>query len=207
MTCRIPILFPVILLFLSCQPAANKDKQEKPVKDYQKQRSRSSHEDTISIDSDVFIIGDKTKIAADSISYVGVRFKPYIRFSDFEVPIENDKEKASIKFSSNPSARMFKTRIREGYKDGVNFGGHYCFVEWGCGSPCHESVIVDVKTGIVYDGPSTAYGYDFKKGSRMVIGSPPGSDGFYLGGTSEVPSIYIWNEHKKNFEERLPLYR
>jgi|SRR6185503_16945701 len=170
-------------------------------------KSGDSKEDTISIDSDVFIIGDKTKIATDSISHVGIRFKPYIRFSDFEVSIESDSAKAPIKFSSNPMARMFRTRVREGYKNGINFGGHYCFIEWGCGSPCHESAIVDVNTGIVYDGPATAYGYDFKKGSRMVIGSPPGTDGFYLAGTTEAPSIFIWNENRKKFEERSPLYR
>jgi hypothetical protein len=170
-------------------------------------KSHASHEDTISIDSDVFIVGNKSKIASDCISYVGVRFKPYIRFSDFEVPIERSHTKAAIKFSCNSMARLFKSRIKEGYKNGVNFGGHYCFIQWGCGSPCHESVIVDVNTGIVYDGPSTALGYDFKRGSRLVIGSPPGPDGFYLEGTSEVPTIYIWNEQKRKFEERSPLYR
>jgi hypothetical protein len=202
----IHLLLSVLLLF-SCKQPTNIEKQPKWALGTTTAKLHSSHEDTISIDSDVFIIGNRFKIATDSISYVGVRFKPYIRFSDFEVQIERNHTKAPIKFSSNPTARMFKTRIREGYQDGVNFGGHYCFIEWGCGSPCHESAIVDINTGIVYDGPSTAYGYDFKKGSRMIVGSPPGSDGFYLAGTSEVPSIYIWNESKKKFEERSPLYR
>jgi hypothetical protein len=122
-------LLSVILFLVSCKQATNNEKQPKPVIETVAPKSHASHEDTISIASDVFIIGDKSKIATDSISYVGVRFKPYIRFSDFEVPVERNHTKEPIKFSSNPMARLFKTRIREGYKDGVNFGGHYCFIE------------------------------------------------------------------------------
>ena len=204
---RTLLFLSAIMLFLSCKPVNNNSKQQIHVNDTSSAKSQTSDEDTIPIDSDVFIIGDKKKIAVDSITNVGIKFKPYIHFSDFEAPIESVQAKAPINFSSNPMARQFRTAIRKGYKNGINFGGHYCLIEWGCGSPCHDCVLVDVKTGIVYNGVSTAYGYDFKKESRMIIGSPPGTDGFYLAGTSEVPSIFIWNEQKKKFEERLPLYR
>lgn len=207
MTNRHLLYITAVLLFLSCKPVNNNIKQQEHVTDTCITKSKTSDEDTISIDSEVFIIGDKSKIAVNAITNVGIKFKPYIRFSDFEVPIEHEQVKAPIKFSSNPMARQFRTAIREGYKNGINFGGHYCLIEWGCGSPCHDCVLVDVKTGIVYDGVSTGYGYDFKKGSRMLIGSPPGTDGFYLAGTTEVPEIYIWNEQKKTFEERTPLYQ
>lgn len=84
----------------------------------------------------------------------------------------------------------------------MNFGGHYCFVEWGCGSPCQTSALVDLKTGVVYDGVDAALGYEFRKDSRMLIVNPPDSTGFYLNCPYCEPLIYVWNEKSKKFEQR-----
>ncbi len=84
----------------------------------------------------------------------------------------------------------------------MNFGGHYVFVEWGCGSPCKSSALVDVNTGIVYDGVPGSYGYDFNKNSRMIIVNPPDSDGFYLNCAGCEPEVYTWNEANKKFIQR-----
>ena len=71
------------------------------------------------------------------------------RFEDYAVR-ENYKGKvASIKLTS-PSAQMFRTRLRENAKTGMNFAGHYIVATWGCGSDCHSVAIIDAKTGKVY---------------------------------------------------------
>ncbi|MGN6215112.1 hypothetical protein [Parafilimonas sp.] len=86
----------------------------------------------------------------------------------------------------------------------MNFGGHYCFVWWGCGSPCKASAIIDLENGKVYDGPASALGYDFKKNSTMIMINPADSTGFYNDCAYCHPEIWLWNEKQKKFEQRLP---
>jgi hypothetical protein len=54
---------------------------------------------------------------------------------------------------ATPLDRKFRTVIREGVAEGVNFAGHYILVDWGCGTGCNQFVIVNAKTGTVYDPP------------------------------------------------------
>jgi len=79
----------------------------------------------------------------------------------------------------------------------LNFGGHYCFVWWGCGSPCKASAIIDLENGKVYDGPASALGYDFKKNSTMIMINPADSTGFYNDCAYCHPEIWLWNEKQK----------
>jgi hypothetical protein len=44
---------------------------------------------------------------------------------------------------------MFRTRIREGAKEPVEFAGHYTVPRWGCGTLCNAFVIVDSISGSV----------------------------------------------------------
>jgi len=168
-----------------------------------RKQDTSFREDTIYIDSDVFVLGNKYSSDIKRITYVGVKFKPHIFFTDFSVTPVGNQIKAPIKYSSNILARQFKTRITTTYKESnVNFGGHYIFVEWGCGSPCQMSALVDVETGIVYDGVSAGSGYEFKRNSRMLIVNPTDSGEFYLNLPCCEPEIHVWNEKNKKFIQR-----
>jgi hypothetical protein len=141
---------------------------------------------------------DKIRIYGDSlngrqlINYCSVKFEPYYSFIDFKTPLYKGQI-ALIKYNSNRTARQFKTRISQTYKEeGLNFSGHYCFVYWGCGSPCQESAIVDLVDGKVYDGPSATQGYEYRADSRMVILNPPDSAGFYRDNVDWMrPGIWI----------------
>jgi len=79
---------------------------------------------------------------------------------------------------------------------GLNFAGHYCFAYWGCGSPCQMSAVVDLKTGLVYDGPSAGYGYQFKRNSRLLVVNPDDPHTGCAGCTTEY---WIWDDHHKKF--------
>ena len=76
-------------------------------------------------------------------------------FDDYKVTVIKDSKKAKINYSSNPTAKEFKTEIAETYKDGkIDFAGHYITMIWSCGSnACTAGVMVDVLTGKVYDLP------------------------------------------------------
>jgi len=151
----------------------------------------------------VKIFGDTT-IEKEKIYLTSIKFEPYISFEDFQVA-KIDSAKADLNLSSNKNANRFRTRIRDAYKaDTVNFAGHYTFAWWGCGSPCQSGVIIDRRTGQIYDAPSAALGYDFRPDSRMLIVNTPDSLGFYDDCFYCKPVIYILDEKTKKFIERLP---
>ena len=110
---------------------------------------------------------------------------------------------ARVNFKSNPTARVYRTRISKEYKqNGVNFAGHYSFAYWGCGSPCTGCAIVDVKTGEVYLGPDSGFGYDFVKESKLLIVNPKdtvSNSGQNLWDVVYQEEIWVWREKTKEF--------
>lgn len=67
--------------------------------------------------------------------------------------------------------RQFRTIIEDAVKQGPNFAGHFRLVEWGCGTGCLSIAVVDVASGLVYDGP---FGR-LPRGS-IYLGPPPDPD-------------------------------
>jgi hypothetical protein len=117
-------------------------------------------------------------------------------FDDYKVKVSSTQPKP-IKFSGNRDARMFRTRLREARKDGVNFAGHFIFATWGCGTSCLQGAIINTKTGVVYFpkelggmsfGPSTAdiagEPLQYKKDSKLfILIGTAGNSKDYTGGT------------------------
>ena len=108
---------------------------------------------------------------------------------------------APLDYNSNPTAKRFKTRITNEYKRGTNFAWRYTFVNWGCGSPCKASAIVDSRTGKVYDGPSATLGYSFQKDSRLIIVNPKEMIGSLGDCAWCKEEMWVWDEDKKTFEK------
>ncbi|MCF6142368.1 hypothetical protein L1S34_13810 [Flavobacterium sp. K77] len=159
--------------------------------------------DTILNEGSVIIYGDTT-IQKDKIKEVLIKFEPYITFDDFKVSIENVKAKLDL--NSHDLGKQFRTAIRESYNDNENlFAGHYIFATWGCGSPCQMNVLIDRRTGKIYDAPDSSVGSEFKKDSRMLIINPPEEGNYYYNGCIYCkPEIYILNEITKKFEKKEP---
>lgn len=159
--------------------------------------------DEIYNEDGIIIYGDST-IDMNKISNIGKKFEPYISFNDFKVEIENGK-KAVLDLNSNELGQEYRTMIRNDYKNKETlFAGHYTFAGWGCGSPCQMSVIIDNRTGKIYDSPTASKGYDYKINSRMLIINPPDSLGYYDNCGYCIPEIYILNEKTKKFEQKKP---
>lgn len=49
--------------------------------------------------------------------------------------------------------RAYRTRIRNGLKEGPNFAGHFSVIQIGCGMLCTFVYIADNKTGQIFDFP------------------------------------------------------
>jgi hypothetical protein len=128
-----------------------------------------------------------------------------VSFNDFEVSEVDNKRYANLDLKSNKYANSFRTRLRDGYAaDTTNFAGHYTFVIWGCGTECQMSMIIDRRTGKIYDSPEASCGYDFTADSRMLIVNPPDTSGSYSDDNfiNCKPTIFIFDEQTKTFDER-----
>ncbi len=49
--------------------------------------------------------------------------------------------------------RLFRTRIRDGLKEGPNFAGEYRVIQYGCGTGCSDVVIASNRTGQAFNFP------------------------------------------------------
>jgi len=74
------------------------------------------------------------------------------RFTDYPVK-EVYRGRVAPVILDTRRARMFRSRLREDSRAGVNFAGHYTVVSWGCGTGCAQVAVVDAKTGRVYWPP------------------------------------------------------
>jgi len=69
---------------------------------------------------------------------------------------------------ATPLDRKYRTVINESVAKGVNFAGQYVVAVWGCGTGCQKFVIVDAKTGTVYDPPFDEVDYHNPPGEPEV---------------------------------------
>jgi hypothetical protein len=70
-------------------------------------------------------------------------------------------------------ARRYRSAITSGAAVGVNFGGRYTIVGWGCGASCLEWALVDRRTGAVRFDPQ----YRVVSTARVADDtSPPGAN-------------------------------
>lgn len=79
---------------------------------------------------------------------------------------------APVDLDSNQFGRTMRTVITEEAKSGPNFANRFTFVEWGCGSGCQNSVVIDTTTGKIFDGVGAMSGYDFRPDSNLLIVNP-----------------------------------
>ncbi|MCX6220021.1 MAG: hypothetical protein NTZ69_03440 [Bacteroidia bacterium] len=126
-------------------------------------------------------------------------------YSNFPVKLEK-KEAGKVNLSSHPKANNYRTNLKNALKNNeVNFAGKYIIAQWGCGTCCTETVIIDAKTGNVFF-PVELQGVlagglamgdhdmvEYKKDSRLlVIYGYAGSDDE---SSKESPlgiSYYLW---------------
>lgn len=82
-------------------------------------------------------------------------------FASYPAVVQGGKH-APLRWSADPDARMFKTRLLEWNRMPVNFAGHYILATWGCGAECVQFMVIDVKTGNVFhpDSLTSVAGYN-----------------------------------------------
>jgi hypothetical protein len=178
------IIFAILILLTSCSQV------DTPTKSIQIQQTSivEKTKDTLFKDSRLIIVKNPNSI--DTF----VKYMSLIDDTAYYVKPVDIKKKMPLDFAKYKFKKMFITATKEDVaENGVNFAGQYCIASWGCGSPCHLSAIVDLMTGKVYTGPESAFGYRFKKDSKIIIVDPPDSLGWYqLNRFCGQPKEYIW---------------
>ncbi|OJW49161.1 MAG: hypothetical protein BGO67_11425 [Alphaproteobacteria bacterium 41-28] len=96
-------------------------------------------------------------------------------FSQFPVSKEEmlKGKPAPIKLSSYEGAKTYKTKLKEGAKEGPNFAGHYTIVSFGCGTQCQDNWLIDAKTGQILNRFSSTVGIKQQIDSALLIINPP----------------------------------
>ncbi|HRH59366.1 MAG TPA: hypothetical protein PL045_02290 [Chitinophagaceae bacterium] len=188
-----PILLPILLLtFISCNHHESKLFNPPPFQftDTPVTSSKPYKEDTLCKNKDTIII--QTPHTIDTL----LKFNSSINKKKYFVTAEKIQLQEKLDFSNYEYKKKYITVTKEGVqKQGVNFAGHFCFVYWGCGSPCKLSAVVDMKTGIVYNGVPSSIGYAFEKNSKVIVVNPPDSSGWYNKNTPHhIPTQYVWTD-------------
>jgi len=86
------------------------------------------------------------------------------RFAAYQVPVPRTADSPKLDLRSSPTARMYRTLLRQEAYKGPNFAGHYRVAIWGCGTSCAMFAVVNLKTGRVittenFHSTSTVYFY------------------------------------------------
>ena len=81
-----------------------------------------------------------------------------LKFGDFQAnEVFSGQSHAPI--LSTPLQRKFRSQIRVQAGPPPDFAGAFKIAHWGCGSSCVSIVVINLKTGMVYDGPFVILGY------------------------------------------------
>jgi hypothetical protein len=116
--------------------------------------------------------------------------KPVLRFTDYPATELFDGKPKKIVWPADldvndPHNEKLISAVKLTLPRNSNFAGHYAIVEYSCGSSCHSMVVIDMKTGEVFDNvPFSALdvnldsrdgpvykGLAFKKQSRLLVAS------------------------------------
>lgn len=187
--------FPFLILIFGCSHKPNADKQTA----LKAHASKSVSSDTVYKDTKTIII--KNKSSFDTL----LKFTSNLNDSLYFVKFQKVTPKEKLDFSRFKYGQQFITRTKDGViEKGLNFAGHYSFVYWGCGSPCKLSAVVDLRTGIVYNGVISEIGYLCSPNSRVLVVNPPDSTGWYNKNIAwAIPRQFVWDGQRfhelKNF--------
>lgn len=114
----------------------------------------------------------KSKTTSETTKIFPKKNYPSYRFQDYEVKRTNFIKAKTLDKISFEKFKNFKTRINYGFKQAPNFANYYIVVSWGCGSSCQSGVIINAESGKIIGLPTSSFGLEYKKDSRLLIVDP-----------------------------------
>ncbi|WP_092098464.1 hypothetical protein [Pontibacter chinhatensis] len=112
---------------------------------------------------------------------------------------------APLDEASHSDAATYRTMLRKGLEEGVNFAGKYTVVSIGCGTSCQQHFVVDRETGKVLDKVQSSTGAKYSKDSRLLVVNPPDSAVNYQECRYCTPAYYEFVDGKfRKLEQGTP---
>ncbi len=75
------------------------------------------------------------------------------QFQAYRVPVLKGPRAAPVFTGKSSRWRLYRTVLREGFRDNEPFAGHYVLIVIGCGASCRNYAVGDLRTGAVHDFP------------------------------------------------------
>ena len=120
-------------------------------------------------------------------------------FADYPARTTLTGPPAAPLLGTAPYGRVFRTKLREGAREGPNFAGDFTVVLWGCGSGCQIVSIVDARTGrLSRQTLHTMNGVTFQRDSRLLIADPidPANPPPEQCASCGTPAAYVWEQDR-----------
>lgn len=118
-------------------------------------------------------------------------------FNKYPVAVSKNNNFSKHKFHFSQEANRFKTKIQQALNQTPNFAGNCIFVEWGCGTGCQQSAIIDLKEKKIILGPSSSTVFRFKQDSRLLVVNPKDEEAVdYIDKKSQY---YLWEHHSLKY--------
>lgn len=105
-------------------------------------------------------------------------------------------EMPNLDEGSHPDAGTFRSSLRDGLRDGINFAGKYTVVSVDCGSNCQQHFIVDRETGKITERIQSSRGAKYSSNSRIFIVNPPDASLDYKECLNCTPEAYVMENNK-----------
>lgn len=80
------------------------------------------------------------------------------RFEEYSVATTYEGKSAPLILATED--RLYRTRLKRGARERVNFAGHYILAVWGCGASCRMGAAIDAVSGRVHWLPGTVCCWD-----------------------------------------------
>lgn len=112
---------------------------------------------------------------------------------------------ADLNINSNKFANKFRTSIRLGLEDGVNFAGTYTIVDVGMTGNGSNYYIIDRKNGNAYTFPYFTDYLEFKKDSNLLIMNPKKELLGIINGADNESDLCFY-ENQQWFPDLRPFY-
>ena len=137
------------------------------------------HKDYEKIETTIKSGGQKDILLVKKVAQYKLNIDTQYKFEDFPVEVYSGKLSAPD-FNDNPYALSrgdVKYMTDECESEGINFGGRFTILQGGCGNMCSFIIMADRETGQFvtiqnpngYDDEFGAYGYEYRKDSRLLI--------------------------------------
>ena len=93
-------------------------------------------------------------------------------FQDYPSHIVHAGPGVPIDWSSDSTARRFRTQHNRLSEEGANFAGHLSIVTWGCGTQCRDYLFLDLRSGRIISDTLLDFSCrapEFRRESELIV--------------------------------------